>query len=163
MSDSESEVSIQEAPPVEPKVRKPPVKKERTPAQKEATAKALAILKERREAKAREEKERIEKASEAERQRILADKYEKRKQQKKSLPPAPSYLTVADMEKFRDEILGALPKEVYKAVEIPKVKKVPVEKPVEIRATSTAVAPKEREVVQLTGSALLDAILFKGK
>jgi hypothetical protein len=148
------------------KVRKPRsdkgVKKERTPAQKEAIQKALSVLKERREAKSRDEKERMEKASEAERQRILAEKYEKQKLQKKKLPPAPSYVTLGDFENFKKELLGAMPKEVYKAVEVEKkVKKV--EPPVE---------PVVREVVRekviekpkvLTGSALLDEILFKGR
>ena len=146
------------------KVRRPRSDKgrERTPAQKEAIQKALSVLKERREAKARDEKERLEKASEAERQRILAEKYEKKKQQKQKLPPAPSYVTLGDFENFKKELLGAMPKEVYKAVEVEKkVKKV--EPPVQ---------PVVREVVRekviekpkvLTGSALLDEIFFKSR
>ena len=135
------------------------VKKERTPAQKEATAKALAILKERREAKRKDEDERMAKANEAERQRILAEKYEKKKQQKKALPPAPQYITVAEMNAIKNEILSALPKEVYKAVEVekkvvkvreePKVDTKPVEKP-----------PKEKPVEKLTGHDLLDKLFF---
>lgn len=149
------------------KARKPRadkgVKKERTPAQKEATAKALAILKERREAKAKEDKERLEKASEAEKQRMLADKYEKQKQQRKKLPPAPQYITLTDMEKFKNDILGALPKEVYKAVEVaPKVRKEPTPAPV------VAVVPVEKpkiveKPVKLTGSQLLDELLFRNR
>lgn len=132
------------------------VKKERTPAQKEATQKALAILKERREAKAREEKERLEKASEEQRQRILAERYEKKKQQRRKLPPAPSYVTVADMEKFKNDILGALPKEVYKAVEVPKIKKIVEPAPQPVVKETIVERP-----VKLTGSELLDAILFQ--
>lgn len=136
--------------------------KERTPAQKEAIQKALSVLKERREAKSREEKERLEKASEAERQRILAEKYEKKKQQRHKLPPAPSYVTLGDFENFKKELLGAMPKEVYKAVEIEK-------KP---KKVETPVQPIVREVVRekvvekpkvLTGSALLDEIFFKNR
>jgi len=135
------------------------IKKERTPAQKEATAKALTILKERREAKKKEDEDRLKKASEQERQRILAEKYEKKKQHKQKLPPAPSYVTLADMEKFKTEILSALPKEVYKAVEVEKkVVKTnqepkPVEKPI----------PKSipvSEPVKLSGHQLLDRIFF---
>lgn len=135
------------------------VKKERTPAQKEATAKALAILKERREAKKQDEEQRLKQASEQEKQRILAEKYEKKKQQKQKLPPAPSYVTLADMEKFKTDILSALPKEVYKAVEVEKkVVKAkeepkPVEKPI----------PKPLPVSEpskLTGHQLLDRIFF---
>lgn len=136
--------------------------KERTPAQKEAIQKALTVLKERREAKSKEEKERLEKASEAERQRILAEKYEKKKQQKQKLPPAPSYVTLGDFENFKKELLGAMPKEVYKAVEVEKKPKK-VDPPVQ---------PVIREIVKekviekpkvLTGSALLDEIFFKGR
>lgn len=135
------------------------VKKERTPAQKEATAKALAILKERRESKKKEDEEKLKKASEQERQRILAEKYEKKKQQKQKLPPAPSYVTIADMEKFKTDILSALPKEVYKAVEVEKkVVKVKEEpKPVEKPIIKPQPVP---ESSKLTGHQLLDRIFF---
>ena len=134
------------------------VKKERTPAQKEATAKALSILKERREAKKKEDEERMAKASEQERQRILAQKYEQKKRNKEKLPPAPSYVTLADMQNFKNEILSALPKEVYKAVEVEKVVKVkeepkPVEKPI---LKPAPVSQPEK----LTGHALLDRMFF---
>ena len=146
----------------------PPVKvprkstkgQERTPAQKEATAKALAVLKERRGAKQTEDKERLEKASEAEKQRILAEKYEKQKQQRKKLPPAPSYVTLGDLETFKKDILGALPKEVYKAVEVVKEPK----KPKAIEAPAPVI--KERVVekpIHLSGSALLDELLFRNR
>ena len=135
------------------------VKKERTPAQKEATQRALAILKERREAKKKEEEDRLKTANEQQRQRILAEKYEKKKQQKKALPPAPQYVTLADMQTFKNEILGALPKEVYKAVEVEKkVVKVKEEpKPVEKAITKPVPVP---EPTKLTGHALLDRFLF---
>lgn len=137
------------------------VKKERTPAQKEATAKALAILKERREAKKKDDEERMSKATEAERQRILADKYEKQKQHKAKLPPAPSYVTLADMENMKKEILSALPKEVYKAVEVErkvvKEKPVIVEKPVEKPISKPVEKPVEKK---LTGHELLDKLFF---
>jgi hypothetical protein len=138
------------------------VKKERTEAQKQATAKALSILKERREAKKKEDEERMSKATEAERQRILAQKYEKQKQHKAKLPPAPSYVTLADMENMKKEILSALPKEVYKAVEVErkvvKVEKpVVVEKPVEKPVSKAVEKPVEKK---LTGHELLDKLFF---
>lgn len=138
------------------------VKKERTPAQKEATAKALNILKERREAKKKAEEDRMKQATEQERQRILAQKYEQKRRNKEKLPPPPSYVTLADMEKFKNDILSSLPKEVYKAVEVEKkVVKVkeepkPVAKP--IIASAPVVAP-----AKLTGHALLDRLFFEGK
>jgi hypothetical protein len=148
------------------KVRKPRsdkgVKKERTPAQKEAIQKALTVLKERREAKARDEKERLQKASEAEKQRILAEKYEKQKQQKKKLPPAPSYVTLGDFENFKKELLGAMPKEVYKAVEVEK-KPRKVEAPVQPVVREVVKERMEEKPKVLTGSALLDEILFRNR
>jgi hypothetical protein len=135
------------------------VKKERTPAQKEATQRALAILKERRESKKKDEDERMKKASDQERQRILAEKYEKKKQQKKALPPAPSYVTLADMEKFKTDILSALPKEVYKAVEVEKKVVKVKEEPKPIEKTIIKPTPAQ-EPIKLTGHALLDRMFF---
>ena len=174
----ESDTSASDSEPEQPPVkvpRKSTKGQERTPAQKEATAKALAVLKERRGAKQTEDKERLEKASEAEKQRILAEKYEKQKQQRKKLPPAPSYVTLGDLETFKKDILGALPKEVYKAVEVVKEPK----KPKAVEAPAPVI--KERVVnrqgsersldnrqamekpIHLSGSALLDELLFRNR
>jgi hypothetical protein len=149
------------------KVRKPRSdkgKKERTPAQQAATTKALAVLKERREKETADRKERLEKASDAERQRILAENYEKKKLSRKKLPPVPSYVTLGDFERFKNELIGAMPKEVYKAVEIerkprkesappPAVYHPPPQKAVEV---ITHHQPPPQVVKQLSGSALLD-------
>lgn len=148
------------------KVRKPRSdkgRKERTPAQVAATTKALAVLKERREKESADRKERLEKATDAERQRILAENYEKKKLSRKKLPPVPSYVTLGDFERFKNELLGAMPKEVYKAVEIerkprkehvppPAVYHPPPQKAVEVIHHQ----PLPQVVKQLSGSALLD-------
>ena len=164
----EKEISDDEADQIEtPPVQEPPKKyakgkgKERTPAQKEAFAKALSILKEKREAKAKDEKDRYEKASQEEKARIEKEKYEKAKNHKKRLPPAPSYVTTSDLEKFKNDLLNAIPKyEAPKPVETPKpVKKEPVEAPVE-----PVVAPKRKvepvATKPLTGHDLIDKLFF---
>jgi hypothetical protein len=147
------------------KVRSDKGKKERTPAQIAATTKALSVLKERREKEAADRKERMEKATDAERQRILAEKYEKTKLSRKKLPPVPSYVCLGDLERFKNEILGALPKEVYKAVEIERKPRKeaqpvqPVPQPVPQPVQQIYHAPPPRPEIaqkQLSGSALLD-------
>jgi hypothetical protein len=131
----------------------PKVKKERTPAQKEAFVKAMAILKQKRESKANEDKERFEKADAAEKDRIAKEKFEKAKNHKKKLPPAPSYVTTGDLEKFKLDLLNALPKSEPKVVPV-KIEPVRVVKPEPIL--------KKEPVVQkpLTGHDLLDKLFF---
>lgn len=138
---------------VEPK----PVKrtrKDRTPAQQEAFKKALSVLKEKREAVRKANDEKMAKASAEERALIEKEKFEKAKNHKKKLPPAPSYVTMADLDRFKNDILSAIPKTsvVERVVE----KKEPVvEKPVVVSK------PVERvEKKQLTGHELLDKLFF---
>lgn len=133
----------------------PKVKKERTPAQKESFAKAMAILKEKREAVKTVEKEKYEKADALEKDRLEKEKYEKAKNHKKKLPPAPSYVTTGDLEKFKTDLLNALPRsQPVESVKphVEPVKPEPVVKPV---IKKEPIAPK-----QLTGHDLLDKLFF---
>lgn len=147
------------APVDEPKKK---VKKERTPAQKEAFSKALSILKEKREAKAKDDKERYEKATQEEKERIAKEKYEKAKSHKKKLPPAPSYVTTGDLEKFKNDLLSAIPRYEPPKPEMEKPKKVEIVEP--IKKNDTPIVPKvsvEKPVQkQLTGHELLDKLFF---
>ncbi len=125
----------------------------RTPAQQEAFKKALSILKQRREMKAQDEQQTYEKADTLEKARIEKEKFEKAKNHKKKLPPAPSYVTTGDLERFKMDLLTAM--------QPPKV----VEKPVEIVKPSEPPTVKKavvREIVQkpLTGHDLLDKLFF---
>ncbi len=145
------------------KTRKDKGVKERTPAQIAATPKALLVLKERREAKNKADAERLASANEVERQRILAEKYEQKKQRKQKLPPPPAYVTLGDLDLFKKEILGALPKQVYKAVEIERKPSRPQpSRPVPAApAPAPVVAPIAAPApVQLSGHALLDKMFF---
>lgn len=161
LSDDEAD---QVANPPDPEPQKKYAKgkgKERTPAQKEAFAKALSILKEKRESKARDEKERYEKANAEEKARIEKEKYEKAKNHKKRLPPAPSYVTTSDLEKFKNDLLNAFPK--YPEPPKPEPPK-PVKKEPEHVAPEPVVVPKRKpEPVSqkaLTGHELLDKLFF---
>ena len=149
------------------KARSDKGKKERTPAQKAATQKALLVLKERREAINKAAQERLEMASDAERQRILAEKYEAKKARKQKLPPAPSYVTLGDFENFKRDLIGAMPKQVYKAVEVEKVvrpkKEAPVAAPVAVPVAAPVAAPVAEKPKQLSGHALLDQMFFNNR
>jgi hypothetical protein len=132
-------------------------KKERTPAQKEAFAKALAILKEKRKAIKDTEKEILEKATAAEREAIEKAKFEKAKNHKKKLPPVPSYVTMSDLEKFKLDLLSALPKAAAPAP-APEQKHEPI--PV-VAAKPEPVIKKQPVVAKtLTGHDLLDKLFF---
>lgn len=149
------DISDDEIDQVEEKPAPVKVKKERTPAQKEAFTKAMSILKEKREAVKTVEKEKYEKADSLEKDRLEKEKYEKAKNHKKKLPPAPSYVTTGDLEKFKLDLLNALPRnEPVKPRPEPvePVKPEPVVKPV---SKKEPIAPKP-----LTGHDLLDKLFF---
>ena len=150
------------------KVRSDKGKKERSPAQQAATQKALLVLKERREALNKAAKERLETASDAERQRILAEKFEAKKARKQKLPPVPSYVTLGDFENFKRDLIGAMPKQVYKAVEIekvarPKKEAVPVVAPVVAPVAAPVAAVVAEKQKALSGHALLDQMFFNNR
>jgi len=182
MSDSESEGSTiydekSEAPQVYDdshvkvrKARSDKGKKERTPAQQAATQKALTVLRERREAINKAAKERLDTASDAERQRILAEKFDAKKARKQKLPPGPSYVTLGDFENFKRDLISAMPKQVYKAVEIEKVAR-PKKETVPVVAAAPVAAPVVAPVAAviaekpkaLSGHALLDQMFFNNR
>lgn len=151
-------------PNVEQKIRRKREKKPATPAQKEAITKALSALKAKREALRKQQEEEEANTTEEQRQIKLKEKYEKAKQQKKKLPPAPSYITTEEFRSFKDEILRAMPKEVYKAVEIERVEKkeppkkqvVEESKPVVSAPPPVSIMPPVQKV--LTGHDLLDKV-----
>ena len=140
-------------------------KKARSPAQIAAQQKALATLKDKRD-KMKSEEEKAEKEAEADagkKAELEKAKYEKAKAQRKRLPVPPSYVTMNDLDKFKNDLLSSLstskpqapePKHVERKPEpVPEVIKQepkhepkPIEKPVP--------APK------LTGHELLDRIFF---
>lgn len=144
MSDSESEVEPTGS--VEIPQQSLKIKKPRTPAQKDATQKALQILKDRREALAKEKEARLAKADTAEKERMKAEEYEKRKSHKKKLPPVPSYITTGDLEVFKKDILSHMQRPVVKE-----------ERPAP--APAPVPAPAKRQQQPLTGAAMLDQLI----
>ena len=133
----------------------------RTEAQIAATAKAFASLKaKRQQAKEDADKEEATLDNEA-KQEKLKQKYEKAKLSKNRLPPVPNYVTVSDLNAFKNDLLQFMPKTVYKEVPGPervvyRDRQVPVDK-VEVKEVV-----KEKPVV-ISGNQLLDSIFFKNK
>ena len=147
-------------------------KKARSPAQIAAQQKALATLKEKRD-KLKAEEDKAEKEAEVDASKkadLEKAKYEKAKMQRKRLPPAPSYITTNDLDKFKNDILGSLTRH-QPAVEPPNEPK-PVNRlpPVELtKPTPVPVMPVVEKVIEkpvpapqqkLTGHELLDRIFF---
>jgi len=155
-----------ETPTVEPVISKVDAekkkeKKPRTEAQIAAQQKALATLKEKRDKQKAEETKLVEEAKtdELKKKELEKIQYEKAKYQKKKLPPAPSYITSVDLEKFKNELIGSLSsKPVIQEKPVEKV----VEKPVVVERVIEKVVEKPVPVVQqkLTGHELLDRIFF---
>jgi hypothetical protein len=142
----------------------PPKKRNQTEAQKAATQKMLQGLKARREItkKAQEEEAEMLKAEKDElkiqaRQR---EQLEKAKLQKRKLPPPserPTYITAAELQKFKLEMLDVLkPQRIIKEREVEVAVEKIVEKPVIVEKLI------EKNTTKLvSGNALLDSIFFK--
>lgn len=141
---------------------KAPVKRQQTEAQKENTKKMLIALKAKREAqkKAQEEEAEMLKA-EGDELKLQAKKreyYEKAKVSKKKLPPPserPTYITAAELQKFKLEML-----DMVKPVKVVKEREVEVEKIVEKPVVVEKVVEKPTTKI-ISGNALLDSIFFK--
>lgn len=165
MSDSETEkpIAVPEVKTKEKKKRPPKTEK-----QMEAMAKAMAALKVKREQRDKDEIEArkikevdVEKAKEQLRLAKQAEKEAKRVERKKTMPPALEYMTKthfqAEMNAFKEAIIQALPKEVFRSVE------TIVEKPVEKITVVPKTIVREKSVpvpTPISGSALLDKIYF---
>jgi len=154
-----------ETPTVEPVISKVDAekkKKPRTEAQVAAQQKALATLKEKRDKQKAEETKLAEEAKtdELKKKELEKIQYEKAKYQRKKLPPAPSYITSVDLEKFKNELIGSLSNS--KVQEKPVIQEKVIEKPVVVERIIEKVVEKPVPVIQqkLTGHELLDRIFF---
>jgi hypothetical protein len=139
------------------KVNKP--KKERTPAQKAATAKALDILKAKREAQRKAQEEEVAEVQEEKKAEVIKAKTEKQKAKKlvATLSRADDvpYITRNDFDAFKNDIMSHLKPTQPVA---PVVERV-VEKPIEKTIIKEVHIPKE-VVKVLSGNELLDRIFF---
>ena len=162
MSDSEIEEKKTEI--VKEKKKRPP----KTEKQMESMRKAMAVLKAKREAAAQDiervqanKKLDIDKAKEQLELAKKEDKALKRRARQAQLPPEVGYMLrgdfIKEMTSFKEAIIQALPKEVFRDVE--RIVEKPVEKLVVV--PKHTVREKAVPVPQvLSGSALLDKIYF---
>jgi len=157
----ESEVEVEEAKPEEkkPEEKKPKTKekKELSEAKKEALAKMFAGLKAKREAsKAAQENDSAE-TKESKRQQYLRRQNERRIARKN--PTLTSYVTMSDLEHFKNELIGIMPKTIYKEVPVDRIVPKAIAVPIE------TVREKVVQVVQppkkISGNELLDSIFFR--
>jgi hypothetical protein len=150
----ESEVEVEEAKPEEKKTKE---KKELTPAKKEALAKMFAGLKAKREAnKAAQENDSAE-TKDSKRQQYLRRQNERRIARKN--PTLTSYVTMSDLEHFKNELIGIMPKTIYKEVPVDRIVPKAIAVPIE------TIREKVVQVVQppkkISGNELLDSIFFR--
>jgi hypothetical protein len=152
-----------DVPVVEEKPKKKGSKKgaPRTEAQIAATAKAFASLQAKRQ-QAKEDADKEEAAMDADaKQAKLKEKYEKAQKARKALPPTPNYVTVSDLNAFKNDLLQFMPKTVYKEVPGPE-RVVYRDRPVPVDKVEVKEVVKEKPVV-ISGNQLLDSIFFKNK
>lgn len=139
------------------KVNKP--KKERSPAQKAATAKALEILRSKREANRKAQEEEVAEVEEEKKTEVIKAKTERAKAKKlvntlRAAEEVP-YLTMSDFEKFKAEMMTS----IKPVAPVEKVVEKVIEKPVE--KTVIREVPVQKEVVKIvSGNELLDRIFF---
>ena len=132
----------------------PKPKKVLSEKKKEAMAKMFEGLKKTREQR-RETLERETDEAKAQRKqeklKIVAEsKYAKKR------PPVTQYVTMRDLEAFRADLIGILPKTVYKEVPVDRLVPHPVPVPIETIREKIVQVPQK-----ITGNALLDSIFFR--
>lgn len=144
-------------------VKTKPAKRPQSEKQKEATKKMLGALKERRETmkKSMEEEAEMLKAEKDELkiQANQRDRLEKAKLSKKKLPPVserPTYITAAELQRFKLEVMEAF----GKPQTIVREKEVEVLKEIKVPVITEKIVEKPTTKV-ISGNALLDAIFFK--
>jgi hypothetical protein len=168
MSDSETEITKVPADAAKTVVKEKKKRPPKTEKQMEAMKKAMAALKVKREAAAQDiarlqeiKKLDMEKAKEQLDLAKKEDKALKKRARQAQLPPEAGYMLrgdfIKEMNSFKEAIIQALPKEVYREV----VKEV--EKPVEKITVVPKTVVREKSVpvpTPISGSALLDKIYF---
>lgn len=133
-------------------------KKPRSDAQIATTKKALAVLKERREALRKEEEAELAKAQEpAQKEAVLEQKMREKAIKQKRLPPKVDYVTMDNLRQFKDEFAALIPKIKEPEIVTPVIKEVIKEVPV---APAAPVVPAQVvvEKPKLVGFDFIDSI-----
>jgi len=132
----------------------PKVKKVLSDKKKEAMAKMFEGLKKTREMRRETLERETDEAKEARKQEKLKIAAESKYTKKR--PPVTQYVTMRDLEAFRADLIGILPKTVYKEVPVDRLVPHPVPVPIETIREKIVQVPQK-----ITGNALLDSIFFR--
>lgn len=132
----------------------PKVKKVLSEKKKEAMAKMFEGLKKTREMRRETLERETDEAKEARKQEKLKIAAESKYTKKR--PPVTQYVTMRDLEAFRADLIGILPKTVYKEVPVDRLVPHPVAVPIETIREKIVQVPQK-----ITGNALLDSIFFR--
>ena len=134
-------------------VKAPKEKKPRSEKQKEATAKALAVLKERRDKKEKD-------AAEEKESKVIA-KQKTRERKKKPDDPLDQVVTARMMKEEFKKHLESIPKPAEPTKLPPPPKLVHQETPAPAPAPTLVLPPRPVSKEKLKGRDLLDALFFK--
>lgn len=147
--------------PVEKKKRGSKKGAPRTEAQIAATQKAFESL----QAKRKQQKEDLEREEalmdETAKQEKKRAEYEASRSKRAKLPPVPNYVTVSDLNAFKNDLMQFMPKTVVKEVPGPE-RIVYRDRPVPVDKVEVKEVVKEKPTV-ISGNELLDKIFFKNK
>tara|TARA_R110000822_G_scaffold34144_1_gene97318 strand:+ start:54 stop:575 length:522 start_codon:yes stop_codon:yes gene_type:complete len=146
-----------EEPAKEDRMWKPPPKKEMTDGKKKAVQAMFDGLKKKREERKAEQEKETAEAKEEKRQAKLHKQYLAAKARR--TPPVSSYVTMADLEMFKNELLGSMPKTIYKEVPVDRI--VPKVIPVPIETVREKVVQVVQPPKKISGNELIDSIFFR--
>ena len=145
-----------EEPAKEDRMWRPPEKKELTEGKKKAVQAMFEGLKKKREARKAEQEAETAEAKAEKKQAKLQKQYLAAKARR--TPPVSSYVTMADLEDFKNQLLGSMPKTIYKEVPVDRIvpKVIPV--PIETVREKVVQVPA---VKKISGNELIDSIFFR--
>lgn len=145
-----------EEPAKEDRMWRPPPKKELTESKKKAVQAMFEGLKKKREARKAEQEAETAEAKAEKKQAKLQKQYLAAKARR--TPPVSSYVTMADLEDFKNSLLGQMPKTIYKEVPVDRIVPKVITVPIETVKEKVIQVPA---VKKITGNELIDSIFFR--
>jgi hypothetical protein len=146
-----------EEPAKEDRMWRPPPKKEMTESKKKAVQAMFEGLKKKREERKAEQEKETAEAKAEKKQAKLQKQYLAAKARR--TPPVSSYVTMADLEDFKNQLLGSMPKTIYKEVPVDRI--VPKVIPVPIETVREKVVQVVQPPKKISGNELIDSIFFR--
>lgn len=137
----------------------PKVKKELSEAKKASLAKMFEALKAKREQQKADQERETAEIKEERKQAKLKEQAEKK--MKRRFPPVAQYVTVRDLEKFKNDLVAILPKTVYQEVPVDRIVPQPIPVPIETVREKVVQVLQPPTVKKVTGNELLDNIFFR--